>query len=687
MNNTAARDALVEQIKQADNILVALNSNPTIDELTSALALTLILAKTNDHVTTIFSGKIPSVLNFLEPNKFFDKTVDGLRDFIIALNPDKADRVRTKIVDDMVRVSITPSKGAVTIDDLEFSQGDYNVDLVIALGVRNPDDLDKALQAHGRILHSAFVAAISIGTSMTDLGNLNWQEPALQSYAQIVADLTLSLEPKPDENGNPVDVPLIDNEVATVLMTGLVAVTERFSNSYTTPELMSLAAVLMSQGANQQLVAKELEQPIVKPAKPVQEVADSQEPAKPKNKIEQEAVIPHVDKKVEQATDDASLSSQLDEIVNQLAKKTSDKPTTAKKTLADIEAEVKDKASAASGEPTKSTSDVVIKVTTTTSEAATSTKNADASKAETKPTGSGQTISKTEDAWDKVNQFKEAFAKKMQQRQQEISQTTNKQSENLTDSPKLTTKPEQKSNSGTEKRNETSTATRNVPAANPVNSQAQKSADRAGQSDNKVVDASKVGTNASTSKLKAQHKPQKVIAPLEHTVAPGPSVSERIAQELKPALAIPPMPAGMPLPPPLPPMPPEFDQMTMTSLPPMGQPSFANNPFDQLDKPAQTSQNNLPPVNQIPTSQTPPAQQVTSTQPMVNAQPQPPVMPPIASAPATQPAPSSSPAPIQPPIPPTPNTSTATHNAIETPANPTPEAKQPADASQFVIPE
>ena len=308
MNNTGARDALIEQIKQSENILIALSANPTIDELTSALGLTLILNKTNEHVTTIFSGEIPSVLNFLEPNKFFDKTVDGLRDFIIALNPTKADRIRTKVVDGMVRVSITPSKGAVTVNDLEFSQGDYNVDLVIALGVQNQADLDKALEAHGRILHSAFVASIGVGSAMTELGNLNWQEPALQSYAQVVADLSLSLDPKLDENGQPVDTVLIDSSVATALMTGLVAITERFSNNLTTPEIMSLAAVLMGQGANQQLIAKELDEP-KKIAELKQSLGQKPAPAEKtvpakqttENNLEHEAVIEHPETSADEA--------------------------------------------------------------------------------------------------------------------------------------------------------------------------------------------------------------------------------------------------------------------------------------------------------------------------------------------------------------------------------------------------
>ena len=36
---------------------------------------------------------------------------------------------------------------------------------MIALGVQNQADLDKALKAHGRILHSAFVTSIEVGSA------------------------------------------------------------------------------------------------------------------------------------------------------------------------------------------------------------------------------------------------------------------------------------------------------------------------------------------------------------------------------------------------------------------------------------------------------------------------------------------------------------------------------------------
>ena len=54
------------------------------DELAGALGLTLMLDKMDKVTTAVFSGELPSAIEFLEPGKTFEENVDSLRDFIIA---------------------------------------------------------------------------------------------------------------------------------------------------------------------------------------------------------------------------------------------------------------------------------------------------------------------------------------------------------------------------------------------------------------------------------------------------------------------------------------------------------------------------------------------------------------------------------------------------------------------------
>ncbi|MDR1032481.1 MAG: hypothetical protein LBL84_00525 [Candidatus Nomurabacteria bacterium] len=246
------KQEVASKIKDSESILITVNNDPTVDELATALALTLVIDSMGKHATAIASGKIPDALEFLSPEKTFENNVDSLRDFIIALNKEKADHLRYKIEGDFVKVFITPYRTTISEDDLEFSRGDYNVELVISLNVKTNDNLDKALRAHGKILHDATV--INITTSSHEgIGDVSWVDENSSSLAEMVENLISYL--KPDEEGDS----LIDQAVATALLTGIVSATDRFSNERTSATTMGAASKLMKYGADQQLVVSNLD--------------------------------------------------------------------------------------------------------------------------------------------------------------------------------------------------------------------------------------------------------------------------------------------------------------------------------------------------------------------------------------------------------------------------------------------
>ncbi|MFZ1242630.1 MAG: hypothetical protein WAQ22_00610 [Candidatus Saccharimonas sp.] len=250
MNDIKVRQQIVEKLKESSNILVTVSANPTVDELSAALGLTLFLNKLDKHATAVFSGDIPPAIKFLNPEKTFENTVDSLRDFIIALDKEKADHLRYKVVDDMVKIFITPYRTTIGQEDLEFSQGDYNVEFVLTIGVKSEEELDHALESHGRILHDAPVASLSIDEAGA-LGSMNWTDTNASSYSEMSANLADSLSG---------DKKLVDKQIATAFLTGIVAATERFSNEKTSSRVMTIAAQLMAAGADQQLIATQLQE-------------------------------------------------------------------------------------------------------------------------------------------------------------------------------------------------------------------------------------------------------------------------------------------------------------------------------------------------------------------------------------------------------------------------------------------
>ena len=244
---------VVEKIKASENILIALSKNPNIDEISAALGLAMILDTIHKHVTAIFSGQVPNVLQFLKPEETFEKTTNSLQDFIIALSKDKVDHISYKIEGDFVKVYVTPYKATIGQADLSMSHGDYNVDLVICFNVISGDEIDPALSEYGRIMHDATAINLTVDTPGR-FAELEWQDSNVSSISEMIVGLA-------DRLG----LASFSEQVATALLTGIVASTDHFSNPRTSSNTMSIASKLMSFGANQQLISSQIMEKIKTP--------------------------------------------------------------------------------------------------------------------------------------------------------------------------------------------------------------------------------------------------------------------------------------------------------------------------------------------------------------------------------------------------------------------------------------
>lgn len=246
LNPEDAVSKVADKIQHATNILIALSKDPNVDEISAAIALAFVLDQQKKHVTAIYSGQTPNALEFLRPEETFQKDISSLQDFIIALNKSKADHLIYQVEGDYVKILITPYKGQIKKEDLEYSYSDYNVDLVIVFNVNSGSEIDSALSEYGRIMHDAM--AINITSSVPGrFADLEWSDPSKSSVCEMVYDLLSELE--------------IDNtpqEVATALLTGILSATERFSNNRTKPTTMAVASKLMEAGADQQLISSNI---------------------------------------------------------------------------------------------------------------------------------------------------------------------------------------------------------------------------------------------------------------------------------------------------------------------------------------------------------------------------------------------------------------------------------------------
>ena len=63
-SNPEIQSEVVKKIAEAQNVLVALSSDPSVDEMAAAIGLSLFLDKLGKRATAIYSGSTPMLSNF-----------------------------------------------------------------------------------------------------------------------------------------------------------------------------------------------------------------------------------------------------------------------------------------------------------------------------------------------------------------------------------------------------------------------------------------------------------------------------------------------------------------------------------------------------------------------------------------------------------------------------------------------
>ena len=53
------KQSIVDRLKQTNNVLVTVKSNPTVDQLAACIGLTIFLNKQVKHATAVLAGKYP----------------------------------------------------------------------------------------------------------------------------------------------------------------------------------------------------------------------------------------------------------------------------------------------------------------------------------------------------------------------------------------------------------------------------------------------------------------------------------------------------------------------------------------------------------------------------------------------------------------------------------------------------
>lgn len=241
------RKQIIDIVKRSERILLMPSTPVDGDSLGSSLALYLVFKKIGKQVTVVCADPIPDVFKFLPTTKVISSDFTAASDFIVTLDCEKSKikTIRTKLEHDKVNIIITAKKGQFTAKDVSFEHGPSQYDLIITVDTADLEQLGRFYEDNPEMFVNLPLINIDHHASNSNFGKINLVDMMSSATTELLIPLIRDLETIEDKK-------LFDEDIATLLLAGIITDTGSFQNANTTPRSFAAAAQLIKYGARQQ---------------------------------------------------------------------------------------------------------------------------------------------------------------------------------------------------------------------------------------------------------------------------------------------------------------------------------------------------------------------------------------------------------------------------------------------------
>ncbi len=242
----------VELCNRSTNILICLPQDPSSDAIAGGLGLFLLLEKIGKRARIVCSGfALPSGHGFLPKSEAIEKELTNIRQFVISLDVSKVavEELSYAIESGKLNVYITPKNGFYEARDVTTSAGNFAYDVVITVDAADLEMLGALATSNAEFFYRTPVLNIDHHASNTQYGAVNLVDLTATSTSEIVFELTKAL-----------GFNVLDEQVATTLLTGIISKTKSFQTPTVTPRSLAIASHLIASGARRGEIIENLYQ-------------------------------------------------------------------------------------------------------------------------------------------------------------------------------------------------------------------------------------------------------------------------------------------------------------------------------------------------------------------------------------------------------------------------------------------
>lgn len=243
------RQQVLEQLRKAERPLIAFRKDWNPDSAAAAVALAAALDGMGKKTEIVCDGFAPPEhLAFLPQLKRVRPEMSGLRTFIISVDTQKSriGELSYEAKDGFLHIYLTPRNGSLDASQVKTGATDYRHDLIVTVDTPDAASLGGIRETAADFFYRTPILNVDHSPANERYGQVNCVDPTAAAASEVVYRLLRDLD-------RPVDA-----DLATALLTGIVAKTRSFRSGAITPQTLTAASELVAAGARRDTIVASL---------------------------------------------------------------------------------------------------------------------------------------------------------------------------------------------------------------------------------------------------------------------------------------------------------------------------------------------------------------------------------------------------------------------------------------------
>lgn len=240
---------LTEMFKRAERPLIVLPEHAGVDHFSSAFGLSDVLKKMGKSTAVVSTAPLPKVLSTLTPDRVVHQNIPSLHDLTIELDLSTAEMesLRHEVKDGKLTIHITPKAGMWKTEHVDVRPSQYRYDLVICLGMEDLAAGGHVFNDSADFFYQTPIINIDHSTANEHYGQVNFVNVTAASVGEVCQEMILQINPA-----------LLDADIATHFLTGMISKTKSFKTRNVTPKTLASASQLLEAGARREEIIHHL---------------------------------------------------------------------------------------------------------------------------------------------------------------------------------------------------------------------------------------------------------------------------------------------------------------------------------------------------------------------------------------------------------------------------------------------